>query len=92
MSESPRFGGGAGQAIRLGRGVALGGGLYLTLVAVVSVLTPERQCARWARTSSDDWCIRVADVLRHGGQAADTYRVEFRVPYRSTSCSGRSRW
>ena len=78
--------------IRLVRGVAIGGGLYLAIVAVVSLLSPRRYRAVGEAQCSDDWCISVATALRSHGQPVDTFRLGFRLASRAARISQREQY
>ncbi len=77
------------RATRLLRGVGAGGGLYLALVALVSIVSPRRELAVGEEQCSDDWCISVAKAHRSHGPAADAYEVVFRLASRAARVSQR---
>ena len=65
--------------------------VYLAIVAVVGVGTPQRYAARGEPQCSDDWCIAVVDVERQQRDPSVRYLVTFELSSRARGAPQRER-
>ena len=71
------------QAIRLLVKYGVGLVIYLGVVVVVSLVSPQRVLALGENRCSDDWCIAVDDIARPTKPSGAEYVVTFRMPSKS---------
>jgi hypothetical protein len=57
--------------------------LYLGVVAVVSLVSPQRVLPLGENRCSDDWCIAVEDVARSASSSGAEYVITFRMSSRA---------
>jgi len=80
------------RAFRLARGLAVGVLVYLGIVAVVGIGSP--QVVRRLREDqcSDDWCIAVDSIRGDTSAASTTYDVDLRLSSRARRTAQRERF
>ena len=78
-----------GQAVRLLSMYGIGLVIYLGLVAVVSLTSPQRIMALGENRCFDDWCISVDDITRSDSPTGAIYSVTLRMSSRARRVSQR---
>ncbi|HVZ78943.1 MAG TPA: hypothetical protein VG818_13255 [Gemmatimonadaceae bacterium] len=73
----------ARRAIALLGWLAGGIACYLTVVAAVGALTPQRYARMGEALCSDDWCLAVTSARRTQGSSAATWEVSLRLSSRA---------
>jgi hypothetical protein len=71
--------------------LAMAAAAYMSVVVVVSLLTPQRFIVVGEDQCSDDWCIAVRAVNRQSATAAVQYTVAFRLTSRAGRVAQRER-
>ena len=77
------------QSIRLVALVCLSLGIYIGIVIVVSLLSPQRVVEIGDLRCSDDWCIAVMGVIRSPVPGGTEYSVAFQLSSRARGVSQR---